>query len=195
MTYSDIDLVNQIKENNDESALLELVDRHSGVFYKTVSEYIPHLSGNGVYDEFYGRREEFFYDAAKKFNENKGVKFSTWLVNSTRYKCLTERTRLKNEPEFFQFDQSLEESNEEEYNLTPDMYLMLKDDIKEVFDVVNENYDERSKDLLEKRFFGGKGGAGMTFPEIAETMNISTQAVQQAHSKLIKKLKKQFATQ
>ena len=190
MIYTDKELVDQIKNDNDETALLELVDRHSGAFYKTVSDYIPFTSGENINEEFYGRREEFFYDAAKTFKEEKGVKFSTWLVNSTRYKCLTERTRLSNSPEFYEFGDDTSLYLDDIDYMTPDLYLQIKEDANEILNQVKRTCGEDARKIIEERYFGGENSTGRLFKDIAKDLGVSTQHVEQTHSKTIKRIKR-----
>ena len=37
---SDISLINKIKEGNDENSLLELINRHSGIYHTMVNSFL-----------------------------------------------------------------------------------------------------------------------------------------------------------
>lgn len=189
MLESDIELVNKIKEEDDQDALLELVDRHTGVFYKTLQEYIPHSIPKASQDEFFMRKEFFFYDAAKTFKEDKGVKFSTWLVNSTRYKCLSERTRLANLPEFYEFGEECLEIQDERVASSPNSRLELKEDFDEILKGISQKHGSKARTIFQERYLGGNNGAGKTFKEIAKDLGVSIQNIQNTHAKILVDLK------
>ena len=47
-TYDDSLLIEEIINNNDSDALIELSERHSGIYYDIVKKYIP-VSTNKTY--------------------------------------------------------------------------------------------------------------------------------------------------
>ena len=190
MIYSDNELVHQIKETQDESALLEIIDRHSGIFYKTVSDYAPYSKTGSIKDEFYERRDAMIYNAVESFDESRDVKFSTWLGNKTRYSCLSERIKQSKIPKTEQFcnvsDLEVFETDE-----TPFSLLAVKDSAKEVLDFIYQRKGKNPRDIFEKRYFGN-GGRGMNFKDIGDEMGFSTQNVNKIHNEVIEYLKKYF---
>ena len=41
---SDLTLINRIKENNDQDSLLELINRHSGIYHTMVNYFLSDLT-------------------------------------------------------------------------------------------------------------------------------------------------------
>jgi RNA polymerase sigma factor (sigma-70 family) len=183
----DLDLVKQIKTTGDENALLELVNRHSGIYYDTVKRNAPMNRLNDTYDDFYRRKEAEFYKAAKSFDESRGVKFVTWLASQTRYSCLSARSKQKEDPDTVEYNIEFGEVLEE----TPETEFLKKEDIKEIFTILKEKCRDRVARVFELKFFGNDG-RGMTFKEICKEENCSYQACQQAYQQAIDIIKKDF---
>ena len=43
---SDLTLINRIKENNDQDSLLELINRHSGIYHTMVNYFLSGSNNN-----------------------------------------------------------------------------------------------------------------------------------------------------
>lgn len=183
----DNDLVNKIKETGDESALLELVDRHSGIYYKTVAKNVPIFKIDDLKDDFYRRKEAEIFNAAKTFDETKGVKFSSWLANQTRYTCLTRRSIEKALPNTVEFKAEYGGVTEE----NPETEYEKKEMVDQIQSFVDSSCNERCAEIFKLKWFG-KDGRGMNFREISEQLQISEQAVCQNLSNTMTKVKKKF---
>ena len=183
----DNDLVRQIKDTGDEAALLELVNRHSGLYYKTVAKNAPFCRIDDITDDFYRRKEAEIFKAAKSFDENKGSKFSSWLANQTRYSLLTERTIEKNEPSFFEFKTEYGGCCDE----TPETELSQKDEVANILSFVEEHFNERIMRVFKLKWFGNDG-RGMNFEQIGEEEGISPQAAHQNFTLAMNRVKEEF---
>lgn len=183
----DNELVTKIKNTGDESALMELVSRHSGLYYKTVQKTAPFCRIDDIKDDFYRRKEAEIFKAANSFDESKGVKFSSWLANQTRYSCLSERSKENKLPSFVEFRIELGEFTEE----TPETDAIRKDEVKSILSFIKENFPERTHECFELKFFGNDG-RGMNFEQIGEIQGISPQAAFQNYKKAMKVVKKEF---
>jgi RNA polymerase sigma factor (sigma-70 family) len=183
----DLDLVRQIKSTGDENALLELVNRHSGIYYNTIKKYAPMNRIDDTYDDFYRRKEAEIYKAVQSFDEDKKVKFSSWLANQTKYTCLSARQKQKEDPETIEYNIEFGEIDEE----TPETELLKKENIKEIFDVLKEKCRDRVARVFELKFFGNDG-RGMNFKEISKHEKVSHQACQQAFQEALDVIKKEF---
>ena len=84
----DIYLIDKVKKYKDESSIKELINRHSGIYVDMVNKYIP-SSNEGLNKEDILQDKDFcIYDAAIKYDECKNTKFSTFVGNLARWKCL-----------------------------------------------------------------------------------------------------------
>lgn len=83
---SDLELINRIKEKADNEATMELINRHSGIYFDTISQYsfspkiqVPELRDDRTYNIF---------SWALKYEPAREVKFSSYVGKMTRYMCL-----------------------------------------------------------------------------------------------------------
>ncbi len=182
----DLDLVKQVKNNNSEDALLELVERHSGLFYKTISKNLPFSNNSWDIDEIVQRKEHLFYEAIDTFDPDRNIKFHTWLANKTKYVCLSQRSKLRDQPDFCEFDESFGEVTD----LSPDCYLSNKEDVERIMSLASKRCTTKALEIFHKKYFGGENEAGQSFTEIAQEMEISPQAVQASHAKTLKVIQK-----
>ena len=182
----DLELVREVKEKKSEDALLELIERHSGLFYKTVSKNLPFSKNSWNIDELVERKEHLFYEAIETFDPDRNIKFHTWLANKTKYLCLSQRSKLRDEPDFCEFDEGFGK----ETDLSPDSYLSKKEEVERILFLASKRCTPKALEIFEKKYFGGENGAGLSFSEIAEEMEISPQAVQASHAKTLKVIKK-----
>ncbi len=183
----DNELVRQIKDTGDESALLELVNRHSGLYYKTLSKNAPFSRVGDIKDDFYRRKEAEIFKAAKSFDETRGVKFSSWMANQTRYSCLTERSIEKAEPTFYEFTVEHGGCSEE----TPETELLKKDEVANILSFIEENFNDRVLRVFKLKWFGNDG-RGMDFKQIGKEEGISSQAAFQNYTLAFNKVKEEF---
>ncbi len=94
--FTDLELINQVKELNDSNAISELVNRHSGCYLQVVNKYCSMSSGKLSYQDLAEDRIFNIYRYAQTYNPDKGCKFPTYVSNMTRYTCLD---LLKHEPD------------------------------------------------------------------------------------------------
>ena len=144
----DLDLVNMVKENRDECALMELVERHSGIYYKTVKKYAPTYRLNDTYDDFYRRKEAEIFKAVESYDENRGVKFSSWLANQTKFSCLSARSGQKNEPELVEYTPDIDAEGDD----TPETDLMKKEMVKDALKILKNKCRDRVGRVVELKF-------------------------------------------
>lgn len=188
MVIPDSELVSKVKATGDESALCELVNRHSGIYYNTVKKYAPMNRVDDTYDDFYKRKHAEIFKAANSFNEDKGVKFSSWLANQTMYSCLAARQKQKLDPETIEYNEDFGEIDEN----TPETDFLKKEMISEILSFLKTRCRGRTYRVFEMKFFGNDG-RGMNFKEISEKEGVSYQACQQLYQSAINLIKKEFA--
>ena len=182
----DLQLVREVKEAKSEDALLELVERHSGLFYKTISKNLPFSKNSWDVEELVQRKEHLFYEAIETFDPDRNIKFHTWLANKTKYLCLSQRSKLRDEPDFCEFDEGFGG----ETDLSPDAYLSKKEEVERILFLASKRCTPKALEIFEKKYFGGDNRSGLSFTEIAKEMEISPQAVQASHAKTLKVIKK-----
>lgn len=174
----DNSLVLLVKEQADNGALLELMERHSGIFHQTVTNFMPPSYTNSQKEDVYEEKPTYFFEAISSFDEERNAKFSTWLANKTKYALLTKRSKAKTLPPFCELDESFLDV---ENGLTPENYLARKDQSEEILKLVLEKYGQEVYDIFKKKYFGGEKHTGQTFSQIASGLGVSPQAVQAKH--------------
>ena len=181
-------LVNLVREEKNDEALIQLMQRHSGIFHKTVTDYLPPSLNYGEREDVYEEKPSYFFDAILSFDESRNAKFVTWLANRTRYSMLTKRSKEKAKPIFCEFDESLGGVT----GLTPDTYYEKRTDSEKVLQLVFDKYGEDMYDLFKDKYFGGPNRTGKTFNEIADGLGVSPQAIQAKHRTVLKFLKRKL---
>ena len=84
----DFELIDKIKKTQDGESLKELIQKHSGIYVDMINKYMP-KSFNGVNKEDLLEEKDYsIYNAVIKFDETKNTKFSTYLGNLTKWRCL-----------------------------------------------------------------------------------------------------------
>jgi RNA polymerase sigma factor (sigma-70 family) len=181
---NDLDLIKNIKNNQDNESLKSLIDRHSGIFYEMIKKYQYFVSQKG-HDpkDLYDDREAVIYQSALSFNEDKNVKFSTWLGNQTRYHCLNFLNKNAN---FFPTDNQIiqnvieqkQENKSDNNQENCEYFLNLLKSLK----------DKRVYKIFKMRFYS-TNKKNRSWHVIAKKLNISTQTAINIYNKHIKFLK------
>ena len=75
---TDILLIKKIKQEDDQKSFIELVNRHTGI-YNTIAYSYTRAGDKSLYHDIIDDREYNFYSFIKDFDENKKMKFSTYV--------------------------------------------------------------------------------------------------------------------
>ena len=83
-------LVKKVQKKRCEQSLSTLINKHEKLYFKICQKYIPQGKEDYVLslEDSVGNKESIIYECILSFNPDKGAKFSTWLGNFVRYKCL-----------------------------------------------------------------------------------------------------------
>jgi len=184
---SDIFLIEKVKKEADLNSLNLLIERHSGIYLDMVNSVIPNncdfLDKNDIIDD----KNISIYKAVMNYDENKNTKFSTYLGNETRWKCLN----LFNRGTKYKY-LDINDFNDDE-NLSDDEMLN-KISSKEILDKVyyyaNNHKDERVTKIINLRYKIGEGNKTMPWKNISEKVNVSIQGCINIHDRFIEEIKK-----
>ena len=191
---SDEDLIKGIKSSaNSGECLMELVYRHSGIFMSMVHSYTPNnikVMGSSKTDILLDK-DYYIYQAALKYDDSRNTKFSTYLGNETKWMCLNMYNRFKSK--------SMREiplepcilSPEEEEDIS-ETGLEIEDIFNKIMDIVNEQKDQRVKDLFRMRYIDSTGNKVMPWRDVGIYLNLSIQGCINIHNKTINKIKRQL---
>jgi len=183
---TDLTLINKIKDYNDEDSLLELINRHSGIYHTMVNYF---LSGNQNVGEKSSLAEEKnlnIYSSALSYDPNRNTKFSTHLANQTKWKCLNIINKKKRNREIYlDDDNSFIEPSCESF-----LSQIKKKEVFKVFDsCLKEENDERVKKIVDLRY-NTDNNKVRAWRVIAKEMGMSIQGCINLHNKFIEKVKK-----
>jgi len=192
----DIDLIKKVKQSKDEESLKELIDRHSGIYLDMVNKYIPNFH-EGIYKKDIIQEKDFsIYDAIIKFDESKKTKFSTYLGNITKWKCLNIYNKKLKFPQ-----ESVDSAvyvtrmgdrfsgDYSELKQDPDInHIEEVENMQNVHNIVNNFKDERVKEIFEMRY--NYGQKLTPWKKIAKKLDLSIQGCINIHNKYLEEIKK-----
>jgi len=168
---TDLQLIELIK-NNSSASLIELIARHEKLYFSIILKY-PSIHGF----DFNGEKFLFFYKVAQDFDPTRGMKFSSFLAERTKFLCKTLISRPIREVELntdFCNDDS-------ELDFTEELSLLRKR--------ISQIKDVRARKILLSRYFN-KSRKVMSFAKIAEITNMSPRNVKYVHDRYIDTIRK-----
>ena len=183
---TDLTLINKIKDYHDEESLLELINRHSGIYHTMVNYF---LSGNQNIGDKTALSEEKnlnIYSSALSYDPDRKTKFSTHLANQTKWKCLNIiNKKKKNREVYLDDDNSFIEPSCESF-----LNQIKKNEVFCVFkSCLKEEVDGRVKKIVDLRYDTDNNKV-RAWRIIAKEMGMSIQGCINIHNKFIQKVKK-----
>jgi RNA polymerase sigma factor (sigma-70 family) len=180
-------LLKQVVANKSESALKELLRAHESMFHSISNRILG--SCPVEHQDFLDSKLLLLYEAAISFDPAKKAKFSTWLYNCIRFKCLNI---IKN------FDKKIDISDQDLKSLL-DSKLQLEHNaqaehaeiLHSIRDVLDAFSDEKAKKVIELRYFSGSAKI-LNYVEIAKLLKVTPQTALNWHNKFINFAKKKL---
>jgi len=194
--YADIELINNLK--NDEfvaESLNELVNRHSGIFYGVVNNFFPKKTRSSYRDEVISEINYLFYNASKKYNKDKGAKFSTFIGNETRWLCLNHYNKNKKycipkSPQgYLTYDNS--ENVQNDSDLIKEM-IGHPETVDEIFAIINNHPDDRVHRIFQIRYLNPSYNKLTPWRKVGEELNLSIQGCINIHNSALPFIKKEL---
>jgi len=188
-TIKDEDLINFIKKNKDtEKCLKILIERHSGLCIDMVNSYICVKKHQSLRQELINEKDFQIYNAALKYDSTKGAKFSTYLGNEIKWRCLNLCNKIKRRATI-----SVEENLIDYFNNNQSEHLAQKkesnDIFNEVLDLTKSERDSRIERIFYLRYVVGKNNSVMPWKNISKELGMSIQGCINIHDAAIKKIK------
>jgi DNA-directed RNA polymerase sigma subunit (sigma70/sigma32) len=182
----DLQLVDNIKKDTEtEVCLQELIGRHTGIYLDIVNKYT--INGNTTNRlDLIDEKDYNIYQAALKYEGDRGTKFPTFLGNETKWICLNKFNKRKRDPQL-----SIDDVKES------DMLQTKKEKIKkEDLEVFSEaiklskvHKDKRVEKIFEMRYITGEKNKVMPWKKISEELNMSIQGCINIHNSAVEKFK------
>jgi|APGre2960657444_1045066.scaffolds.fasta_scaffold00004_45 RNA polymerase sigma factor (sigma-70 family) len=181
---TDLDLIKNIRDNKDNESLKSLIDRHSGIFCEIVKRYQHFVTQKG-HDpkDLFEEKDMVVYQSALSFNEDKNIKFSTWLGNQARYHCLNF---LNKNAKFFPTENNylqniIESSQDNKENLN-------QENCEYFLNILKSLKDKRAYKIFKMRFFSSNK-KNRSWNAIGKRLNMSTQTAINIYNKHMQFLK------
>jgi len=186
---NDIDLIEKVKNKNDGNSLAKLIERHSGIYLEMVNSVIPNnctfLDKNDLIDD----KNFSIYKAVLAFDPNKKTKFSTYLGNETRWKCLN----LFNRGVKYQYS-DIEDYKEDSKFSEPDKIekISCNEILDKIFSIASTHPDKRVFKIINLRYNVGSGNKLMSWKNVAKEVNVSIQGCINIHNRFLEEIKKEI---
>lgn len=182
---TDIQLVQNVKENNCSDSLQELVTRHSYIFFKMLSKYCEMIYKSGKSPaDIEEQKMTIIYDSCRSFNLEKKTKFSTWLAHQVRFVCLNFINR--NKP-LASLD-SMPENLKSKLIVLDDKKLVAEEKIMEML----EAHEDKNEALVCKMRYFYDTPRRPSWKCIASQLNMNDKQVMKIHNKALKSLRKKI---
>ena len=184
---SDLTLISKIQDDNDQDSLLEIIDRHSGIFHSMVNYYMCNQMNTLDKNPLIEEKDSTIYNSALNYDPNRNTKFSTHLANQTKWKCLNVLNKKKKNREIFiDDDKTFIEPSCESF-----IKSIHKGEAMIVFEkCLEKEEDERVKKIVDMRY-GGDNNKLTPWRFIAEKLEMSIQGCINVHNRFINKVKKE----
>jgi len=178
-------LVESIKNNSNAEKCLEvLINRHSGLCINMINGYMSKNHNDSLRQELIKEKDFQIYNSALKYNPQKGSKFSTYLGNEIKWKCLNLYNR----------DKRRKTVPVEEELINYFSYQNSQNSIdNELFDnIINqaENHsDKRIGKIFHLRYVEGNKNSVMPWKSISSIMKMSIQGCINLHNSALKQFR------
>ena len=181
---NDDQLTASIQGNKDIEECLEvLINRHSGLCIDMINGYISQNYNETLRQELIKEKDYQIYHRALKFDPNRGSKFSTYLGNEIKWKCLNIYNKSKKRQTV-----PVEESliNYFSYGNAPSESSDRSEIFENIMSQSKEYPDKRVGVIFHLRYIEGKKNTVMPWKNISEKLNMSIQGCINIHDSALK---------
>jgi len=188
---NDFECVKNVQDLCDEDSLKLLIERHSGIYVDIINRFIREPYLNEIKLDLISDKDTFIYECAQTYNPTRKAKFSTYLGNQAKYRCLN----LFNNPR----NKNLHHKTVP-INYATDLFhqpdIFKEVDLHEresiIFKVLETYPDDRAVTIFNLRYIEGDKNKVMSWKKIAKKLDLSSQGCIDIHNKLIKTIKKTY---
>lgn len=180
---NDLQLIGEIKNSGDSLCFKEIVNRHSGIYLQMVHSYAPRETAIDNFYDLIDSKDSHIYDAVQNYDENRNIKFSTYLGNHTRWLCLNSSNKRRHLPMEENFDCAFETQEPKEK--------ADQDILKDIFNQLENFEDKRVEKIFRMRYLSQKKKL-TPWRKIAKELDLSIQGCINIHNSAFKKLKKTY---
>jgi hypothetical protein len=187
----DIDLIKKISLDGDEESLCELHLRYKNMYYKQAHKFNNFFAMNNIELEDILKDSLYVvYDSAKTFDEDRGIKYITWLGSKTKFYFLNMSNRKDKSYCLLDFKDN-EKELEELSNKDHSGKRTLPITYKEVITVLKNCSDERIPKIFEHRYHPDNRKTP-SWRSISEKFKLSSQTIINLHTKGLNYVRKKM---
>lgn len=180
-------LVSQIQNGkNTEECLDILIERHSGLCIDMINGYMSKGHNDSLRRELIKEKDYQIFNSALKYNPDKGAKFSTYLGNEIKWKCLNiynknkKRQTIPVEEDVINYLNYNNQINEN--NIDSEIF-------NNIIDQAKKHKDPRVNRIFHLRYIEGKNNSVMPWKNIGNQLNMSIQGCINIHDSALKQFK------
>ena len=180
------DLIQNIKDDiKVDQSLSILYDSYSCVYYKIIHSHFQGGQHEEKKTELLKECPYHIYFAAKEFDFNKNIKFSSYVGNKARWICLN----------FFNKEKMIERNllvkgQSAETCLESSIKEIIKTEtLQKIHDEIKKEEDLRVAKIFDMRYFEPRQNKTLSWRQISGELNMSIQGCINIHNRFIKKIK------
>jgi DNA-directed RNA polymerase specialized sigma subunit len=187
----DESLISNIKNQNDtEKSLKVLIERHSGLCIDMINSYVSKDKNESLRIELIKEKDYQIYVSALRYDPNRGSKFSTYLGNEIKWKCLNIHNKNKRHKSIPVEENLIDYFSYLSKDKDTDTDTDKKNDIFNSVIEYTKNYpDERIGKIFNLRYVVGKNNSVMPWKYISKEIGMSIQGCINLHNSTLKKIK------
>ncbi|MBN86651.1 MAG: hypothetical protein CL885_03925 [Dehalococcoidia bacterium] len=187
----DIKLIKLIKLSDDQDALKKLADRHSPLFASIVVRLAKRFNNWSIVPELMSEKDYVIYTSAKKYDETRKTKFSTFLGNEAKWAYLNKCNAQKKNNRHLYTDSEILDSICKEQEMPISTYLK-KDTFDYIFKILKTHPDDRMKAIFSMRYKVGKSNKVMPWHLVGTKVGLSAQGCINIHKSGIEFIKEKL---
>tara|TARA_A200000159_G_scaffold122466_1_gene116912 strand:- start:3088 stop:3657 length:570 start_codon:yes stop_codon:yes gene_type:complete len=182
---TDQELIDRVKEDQDSNSLVEIIERHSGIYHDMVDRFLSGSRNTAERDSLLEDKEFTIYNSVMKYDSSRGAKFATYLANEAKWKCLNTLTRNK------KFQKCSLEDILKQPQSEGDLEVHENYEVFSLFkSFLQKEKDKRMEKIIDMRY-NGVSNKLTPWRKIAKSLDMSIQGVINIHNRCLLKFKKQ----
>jgi hypothetical protein len=185
MSLTDRELIQQIKSNPTDAAIIELVNRHTGIYVNIIDRY-SHINPSVISkQDLIDQRMTNIYTYALDYRLDSPMQFGTYVGQRIKFEC---KNLLREAPTEQQLERQIVDtemnSDDNDHEIQDDETIELA---TQLLELAHKNEDYKFAQIIKYRFFSGTGV--LPWREIGKKMDMSHEGVRKHFILKLKELK------
>jgi len=182
---TDQELISKVQEEQDNDSLVEIINRHSGVYHDMVDRFLSGSKNVADRDGLLEDKEFTIYNSVMSYDPSRGAKFPTYLANQAKWKCLNTLTRNK------KFQKCTLEELLRQPEVEGDFEIHEHYEVFSLFKLfLEKEKDQRFKKIIDMRYNSWSNKL-TPWSKVAKSLGMSIQGVINIHNRCLSKFEKE----